>query len=110
VTGGSITGSGQYGVTEIGAGLTVAQCTTVTGNHGGVLVSSSGAGQTVSISDSSLYGNLTSSSVYDLQIEGVTTAVTANGNWWGQAGGPQSGQISPSGFTDSSPLSTAPSC
>ena len=110
ITGGAISHSGQEGVYEASSALTMS-CELVTGNHGGVVASSDGSSaQSVSISQSDLYGNVVVASTYDLSIEGPTGSVVVGHNWWGQTGGPTSAQISPAGFTDSSPLSAPSTC
>ena len=101
-----------YGVSLGSIGTSASfNCVDITGNYGGILVqvpSPPPGPVQVSIAQSNLFGNLGPSARYDLEDGGP---VTAEANWWGQAGGPAPGQVSNSGNADTAaPLSGPSGC
>lgn len=78
----------------------------VAGSTTGTHISDAGSG-TPGTGNNSLHGNATS----DLFRENTNAAISAQNNWWGQAGGPQGGQVSITGggsVDTTSPLGTDP--
>ncbi|MFA5287482.1 MAG: right-handed parallel beta-helix repeat-containing protein, partial [Candidatus Omnitrophota bacterium] len=101
-------------VTAVGSTTATLTGNTVTANAGGgvIFITDTGApGSEINLGDgnsggnNSLYGNVGS----DLQNDSGIDDLFAQGNWWGQAGGPITGQITGANTVDSSnPLPSPP--
>ena len=86
-------------------------CLNITDNHGGVLGHDDTA--TVSLSNSDLTGNVhpgVSPGIAGYDVDDQTAATTT-GVWWGQPGGPVTGQVSnPGALSDTAPASAQVPC
>ncbi|MBV9097163.1 MAG: fibronectin type III domain-containing protein [Frankiaceae bacterium] len=105
------TGSANgIGLQLTGATTGTFSCLDVSGNADGVKTVASGyaPAPTPTISTSDLTGNTSVTGAYDVDNAG---AVTTSDVWWGQAGGPQPGQVrNPALLTDQNPRTAAANC
>ncbi|HEX3900914.1 MAG TPA: hypothetical protein VHW74_17310 [Mycobacteriales bacterium] len=105
VTGSRLSGSTTWGLQT--DGRAALSCDVVSGNFGGVLA---GNGSTITASDLEKNTGPSSTTAFDFKSTAdASSPVTAGGNYWGQPGGPVSGQVSGPADT-SSPLDTPPLC
>jgi hypothetical protein len=95
---------------QLSAGSATVECTTIEGNSGGI----DNIGGTATIVDSNMTGNaqpgnVNESAAYDLVADPPTTATD---NWWGQLGGPISGQVddNPGPASTTMPLTASSGC